>query len=67
MRGNISSEQYMIVVIGLLFLKYMSDKYENTLIQLKKDHPENYKYFANNKDILASKYNCSFFVPPKAS
>ena len=67
LRGNISSEQYMIVVIGLLFLKYMSDKYENTLIQLKKDHPENYKYFANNKDILASKYNCSFFVPPKAS
>ena len=29
LRGNISSEEYMYIIIGILFIKQMSDIYDN--------------------------------------
>lgn len=68
MRGNISSEQYMHIVIGILFLKSMSDKYTNALEKIKIDYPnkENYNYIIHNIDVLVSDYDCSFIIPEKA-
>lgn len=67
MRGNISSEQYMHIVIGILFIKSMSDKYTNAVKQIKEKYGDKWKFFAENKDVLASDYNCSFIIPEKAT
>ena len=67
LRGNISSEQYMHIVIGILFLKNMSDKYNRAVNQLKIDKPKHWRVYKEQKDILATKYNCSFIIPRKAS
>jgi type I restriction enzyme M protein len=39
MRGNISSEEYMHIVIGVMFLKHMSDKYNIAVEKIKNDFP----------------------------
>ena len=39
LRGNISSSDYKYVVLGLIFLKYISDAFE---AQYKKAESENY-------------------------
>ncbi len=57
MRGNISSEQYMHIVIGILFIKSMSDKYSKAVEEIKKDYKDNYEYFINDLDILNTDYN----------
>lgn len=67
MRGNISSEQYMHIVIGILFIKSMSDKYTNAIRRLKEKYGDKWEYFAENLDVLASDYNCSFIIPEKAT
>lgn len=66
MRGNISSEQYMHIVIGILFIKSMSDKYTNALVEIKKKYGDKWSYFAENHDVLISDYGCSFIIPEKA-
>ncbi len=59
LRGNISSSDYKYVVLGLIFLKYISDAFE---AQYKKAESENYDpedrdyYLADNV----------FWVPPEA-
>ncbi len=67
MRGNISSEQYMHVVIGIMFVKSMSDKYTNALEKIKEEYGDKWKYFAEDHDILISDYNCSFIIPEEAT
>ncbi len=66
MRGNISSEQYMHIVIGIMFIKSMSDKYTTALSKIKEEYGEKWEYFAEDHDILISDYNCSFIIPEKA-
>ncbi|MFV0288450.1 MAG: N-6 DNA methylase [Mycoplasmatales bacterium] len=66
MRGNISSEQYMHIVIGIMFIKSMSDKYTKAVEAIKEEYGAKWEFFAENKDILSSKYNCSFIIPKKA-
>lgn len=66
MRGNISSEQYMHIVIGILFIKSMSDRYSIALEQIKRDYGDNWEYIAEDVDILTTEYNCSFIIPEKA-
>lgn len=34
MRGNIDASEYKSVVLGLIFLKYISDKFETKYLQL---------------------------------
>ncbi len=66
MRGNISSEQYMHIVIGIMFLKSMSDKYTIALEKIKKEYGNSWEYIAEDVDILTTDYNCSFIIPEKA-
>ncbi|MFV0246470.1 MAG: N-6 DNA methylase [Mycoplasmatales bacterium] len=66
MRGNISSEQYMHIVIGIMFIKSMSDKYTESIKKIKEDFGDKWEAYVENKDTLISKYNCSFIIPEKA-
>lgn len=66
MRGNISSEQYMHIVIGIMFIKSMSDKYTNAIEKMKIDFKDNWKRFEEDIDVLTSDYKCSFIIPEKA-
>lgn len=63
LRGNISSEEYMYIIIGILFIKQMSDIYDNAKKKLISKGQEN---GIEDKDYL-SEYNCNFIVPEKAS
>lgn len=67
MRGNISSEQYMHIVIGIMFIKSMSDKYTKALKDIKKRWPNNWEFLAEDPDILMSEYKCSFVIPYEAT
>ncbi len=66
MRGNISSEQYMHIVIGIMFIKSMSDKYTIALEKIKKEYGDTWEYIAEDVDILTTEYKCSFIIPEKA-
>ena len=70
LRGNISSEQYMLVIIGIIFIKSVSDKYDRAVVKIKKNHPgyweESIAEGVPDKDTLV-KYNCSFFIPEEAN
>ncbi len=66
LRGNISSENYMHVVVGILFLKYMSEKYDNAVEQIKIKYKDKWKGIANDVGMLSS-FGCSFIIPQKAS
>lgn len=80
LRGNISSEQYMLIVIGILFLNYVSSKFTKALNLIQNNHPKFWKTLKpffdkeNNdtlskilKDSLLVKYDCSFFIPSSAN
>lgn len=60
LRGNLNASEYESVVLGLIFLKYISDKFETKYSQLKQDplaDPEDKdEYMADNV----------FFVPKDA-
>ncbi len=65
LRGNISSENYMHIVIGILFLKHMSDKYDFAVEKLKKEFGEDdYKNYKDDKDLIDG---VSFIIPEKSS
>ncbi len=67
LRGNISSENYMHIVIGIMFLKHMSDKYDKAIEKIKNDYPDRLDKYKNNIDILSSKYGVSFIIPNESS
>ena len=60
LRGNMEPSDYKHVVLGLIFLKYISDAFENKYQQLVKDDPKS----AEDKDeYLAENV---FWVPKEA-
>jgi type I restriction enzyme M protein len=59
LRGNISAAEYKHVVLGLIFLKYISDKFEERYRELKADADD-----VEDKDAYTEKN--IFFVPPPA-
>lgn len=66
LRGNLSSEEYMHVVIGILALKFINDKYNKAIENLKKQFTE--KHFNElSKDVNWLKESLTgesaFFVP----
>ncbi len=65
LRGNISSENYMHIVIGIMFLKHMSDKYETAVEEIKKAYPDAWENFSKDKDFLQD-YGVSFIIPDEA-
>lgn len=62
LRGNLFPEEYMHVVIGILFLNQISRKYEIAIKEIKKEYPSSWKNKINDVDYLA-KFGCSFIVP----
>ncbi len=66
LRGNISSENYMHIIIGILFLKHMSDKYDIAVEKLKEEYPDRWKYYSTDKDFLQVE-GVSFVIPEEAS
>ncbi len=65
LRGNISSENYMHIVIGIMFLKHMSDSYEKAVKGLKEEYPDNWDSFIKDKDFLQD-YGVSFIIPDES-
>ncbi|WHQ37494.1 class I SAM-dependent DNA methyltransferase [Spiroplasma sp. SV19] len=67
LRGNQSSEEYMHIIIGIMFLKHMSDKFNIALKKIEIDFPDNFQELIKDKDFLITKHNVSFIIPEKAN
>lgn len=61
LRGNLSAENYMHVVLGILLLKYINDKYEKVVNQLKDEMGDDYQI--DKTDLSA---NGAFYIPEKS-
>ena len=59
LRGNMDAAEYKHVVLGLIFLKYISDKFEERYLELEADNDD-----VEDKDAY-TEVNV-FFVPPSA-
>ena len=59
LRGNMDAAEYKHVVLGLIFLKYISDKFDERYLELESDDDD-----VEDKDAYAE-VNV-FFVPPSA-
>ena len=76
LRGNIDVSEYKHIVLGLLFLKYVSDSYYQRHLQLEQwtSDPKNKKYYIKNekdRDIIINdkdqyKNIGVFYIPKKA-
>lgn len=60
LRGSMDAAEYKHVVLGLIFLKYLSDKFEERYQELV-DEGEGFE-----EDIDEYTYKNVFFVPPEA-
>ena len=59
LRGNMDAAEYKHVVLGLIFLKYISDKFDERYLELETDDDD-----VEDKDAYAEAN--VFFVPPSA-
>ncbi len=60
LRGNLDAAEYKSVVLGLIFLKYISDKFEAKFAELSEDE------YADPEDKDEYAADSVFFVPAKA-
>lgn len=67
LRGNQSSEEYMHIIIGIMFLKHMSDKFNIALKKIKVDFPNDFQELIKDGDFLITEHNVSFIIPEKAN
>ena len=63
LRGNIASENYMHIVIGIMFLKHMSDNFDKKIKKYELETGE--KIDREDRDSLADA-DLSFIIPNKA-
>ena len=63
MRGNMDPSEYKHVVLGLIFLKYISDSFEKCQYLIKKE-PEYQKWEIHDRESYAARN--IFYVPPEA-
>jgi len=63
LRGSMDASDYKYVVLGLIFLKYISDTFEEAFLKIKND-PESYPDQWEDKD--AYKADNVFWVPQEA-
>lgn len=66
LRGNLSSEEYMHVVVAIVFLKQTSYLYEKAILEMKKEYPSDWEKKSKDVDYL-NHFGCSFIVPKEAS
>src|SRR5262249_7993383 len=64
LRGNIESAEYKHVVLGLIFLKYVSDAFEERRAQLQKEQEEDPGVDLVDPEEYAAK--AVFYLPEKA-
>jgi type I restriction enzyme M protein len=64
LRKNIDAAEYKHIVLGLIFLRYISDAFENLYEKISK-HKGDYEY-ADPEDIEEYRAENVFYVPPKA-
>lgn len=64
LRENMDAAEYKHIVLGLIFLKYISDSFENLYQKLKADEGE-YEG-SNSEDVDEYRAENVFFVPPEA-
>lgn len=62
LRGNLSAEDYMHVVLGILTLKYINDKYEKTIKYFVEEIGRDYNTI-DQHDLISEG---AFFVPEKS-
>ena len=62
LRGNIDASEYKSLVLGLIFLKYISDAFEELYVKLKAEEANG----ADPEDIDEYKAENVFFVPKEA-
>ena len=62
LRGSMDAAEYKHVVLGLLFLKYISDAFEEQHARLKADHAQG----ADPEDRDEYRAKSIFWVPPEA-
>jgi type I restriction enzyme M protein len=60
MRNNMDAAEYKHVVLGLIFLKYISDSFEEAYKEIKNDKD------SDPEDLDEYKYRNVFWVPPSA-
>ena len=63
LRGNLSASEYEGVVLGLIFLKYISDKFETKYLELLKDE---YADPEDKDEYVGAEEGVIFFVPKGA-
>ena len=64
LRGNISSERYMYIISGILFLKFMSDKFDLAKSKIAESKWRD-SYLAEDLTIL-KEFGCPLEIPEKA-
>ncbi|HSV49770.1 MAG TPA: class I SAM-dependent DNA methyltransferase, partial [Candidatus Acidoferrales bacterium] len=62
LRNNMDAAEYKHVVLGLIFLKYISDSFQEVYDELKADQ----KNYSDPEDIDEYKAKNTFWVPPEA-
>ena len=62
LRNNMDAAEYKHVVLGLIFLKYISDSFQEVYEELKADQ----KNYSDPEDIDEYKAQNTFWVPPDA-
>jgi type I restriction enzyme M protein len=63
LRSNMDAAEYKHVVLGLIFLKYISDAFEDKYVILKKEDTSKYIVSEDRDEYAAANI---FFVPKKA-
>ncbi|EDT49765.1 type I restriction-modification system subunit M [Ureaplasma urealyticum] len=67
LRGNISSEQYMHIIIGIIFLKTISDKYNYAINALKDKYKDKFNdSIKNDSDLISEFFPLGLIVPDEA-